>query len=301
MNRNRKQGKRISQLLWILISLFLLCSCLTSSSHSSGTWQVIGVFNENHSIMTAGFLDEEYVATGGVLGLIAYSSDGAKTWLQTNSIADCRYGIEIVSPEVIWTCGGATNVRKSVDGGRTWSVQAAFGDQTIKGPCHSASFLDETTGWLANSDIFGTTTDGGASWNMRTIPAGAEKIATIDTYLPGEGYLLDQNGALFFTKDDGQHWRETGQLPLGDLTISFSAYQMAAMRFSDSKHGLIVVSPGDYGNKGQMMAFHTYNGGENWISESVPVATGSVYLSRTGGYLTVITAYDQLTLLRYEE
>jgi len=181
--------------------------------------------------MTAGFLDEQYVATGGVLGLMAFSSDGAKTWLQTNSVADCRYGIEVVSPQVIWTCGGAT----------------------------------------------------------------------IDTYLAGEGYLLDPNGVLYFTKDDGQHWREAGKLPLGDLTISFSAYQMAAMRFSDKEHGLIVISPGDYGNDGQIIAFHTYDGGETWISESVPVAAGSVYLSRTGGYLTVITAYDQLTLLRYAE
>jgi Photosynthesis system II assembly factor YCF48 len=171
----------------------------------------------------------------------------------------------------------------------------------IKGPCHSASFLDETTGWLANSDIFGTTTDGGASWNLRSLPETANKIATIDTYLPGEGYLLDQNGVLFFTKDDGQHWREVSHLELGPLKMSMSAYQLAAMRFSDSKHGLIVVSPGDYDNGGQMMAFHTYNGGENWIFESVPVAAGSVYLSRTGGYLTVITAYDQLALLRYEE
>jgi photosystem II stability/assembly factor-like uncharacterized protein len=301
MNRNRKQTEWIWQTLLSLIGLFLLCGCSTVSSHPSGSWRVIGVHNEDHSIMTAGFLNEQYVATGGVLGLMAYSSDGAKTWLQTNSVADCRYGIEIVNPQVIWTCGGATNVRKSVDGGKTWSVQAAFGDRTIQGPCHSASFLDETTGWLANSDIFGTTIDGGASWNLRSLPETAHKVASIDTYLPGEGYLLDQNGVLFFTKDDGQHWRKVSHLELSPLKMSMSAYQLAAMRFSDSKHGLIVVSPGDYGNEGQMMAFHTYDGGENWISESVLVPAGSVYLSRQGGFLTVITAYDQLTLLRYEE
>jgi photosystem II stability/assembly factor-like uncharacterized protein len=231
---------------------------------------------------------------------MAYSSDGAKTWLQTNSMADCRYGMDIVNPQVIWSCGGATNVRKSVDGGRTWSVEAAFGDQTIKGPCHSASFLDATVGWLANSDIFGTTTDGGASWNMRSLPEVAYKIATIDTYLPGEGYLLDQSGVLFFTKDDGQHWREASRLLLGNLTMSFSAYQLAAMRFSDSDHGSIVISPADYGKEGQVTAFHTSNGGKTWVSEPVPVLAGQVYLSRQG-FLTVITAYDQLMLLRYEE
>jgi len=300
MNRNRRQGKWISQALWGLISLFLFCGCSSTPSHTSGSWRVIGVYNEDHSIMTAGFLDEQVVATGGVLGQMAYSSDGARTWLQTNSMADCRYGMDIVSPQVIWSCGGATNVRKSVNGGRTWSVLAAFGDQAIKGPCHSASFLDENTGWLANSDIFGTTTNGGVAWNMRSLPESAHKIATIDTYLAGEGFLLDQNRVLFFTKDDGAHWREAGRLPLDDLMMSMSAYQLAAMRFSDSDHGLIVVSPGDYGKEGQMMAFHTSNGGKTWTSEPVPVPAGQVYLSRPG-FLTVITAYDQLTLLRYEE
>ena len=302
MNRDRKQAKMISQTLLSLISLVLVSSCSMVSSHPPGSWQVIGVYNENHSIMTAGFLNEQYVATGGVIGQMAYSSDGAQTWLQTNSMADCRYGMDIVSPEVIWSCGGATNVRKSVDGGRTWSMQAAFGDpRTIRGPCHSASFLDENTGWLSNSHIFGTTIDGGASWNMRSIPETAQKIATIDTYLPGQGYLLDQNGILFFTKDDGQHWREASRLPLGRLVMSMSAYQLAAMRFSDAEHGLIIISPGDYGDKGQVMAFHTSDGGRTWTSEPVPVSAGSVYLSRNDGFLTVITAYDQLTLLRYGE
>jgi photosystem II stability/assembly factor-like uncharacterized protein len=300
MNIKRKQVKWLSQAFWGLIGLFLLSSCSMFPSHTSGIWRVVGVYNEDHSIMTAGFLNEQVAATGGVLGQMAYSSDGAKIWLHTNSMADCRYGMDIVSPQVIWSCGGATNVRKSVDGGRTWSVLAAFGDQTIKGPCHSASFLDENTGWLANSDIFGTTTNGGVSWNMRSLPESAHKIATIDTYLAGEGFLFDQNGVLFFTKDDGGHWREVSRLPLGDLAMSFSAYQLAAMRFSDSKHGLIVVSPGDYGNKGQVMAFHTSNGGKTWASEPVPAPAGQVYLSRQG-FLTVITAYDQLTLLSYEE
>jgi photosystem II stability/assembly factor-like uncharacterized protein len=302
MNSDRKQSRGISQTLLSSISLFLLCSCSTTSPRPSGSWRVIGVYNENHSIMTAGFLDEQYVATGGVLGHMAYSSDGAKTWLQTNSIADCRYGMDIVGPELIWSCGGATNVRKSVDGGRNWSMQAAFGDpRTIRGPCHSASFLNEKIGWLANSNIFGTTVDGGASWNMRPIPETAQKIAAIDTYLPEEGYLLDQKGTLFFTRDDGQHWREVSRLPLGELIMSMSAYQLAAMRFSDAEHGLIVISPGDYGNKGQVIAFHTSDGGETWASEPVPVSAGSIYLAREAGYLTVITAYDQLTLLKYEE
>ncbi len=232
---------------------------------------------------------------------MAYSSDAAETWLETDAQADCRYGIEIVSPEIIWTCGGATNVRRSTDSGQTWQMLAAFGDpRTITNPCHSASFLDENIGWLANSNLFGTTTDGGLSWNMRALPETANKVATIDTYLPGEGYLLDQSGVLFFTQDDGEHWKEISHLELGDLKMSFSVYQLAAMRFADADHGLIVVSSSDYG-KGTVMAFHTSDGGGTWTSEVVPVTAGPVYLSREGNLLTVITGANQLTLLRYEE
>lgn len=293
---------KLAQSFFVLINLFMLCICSISPANSQPEpWQVVGVYDEHHSIMTASFLDEHHVVTGGVVGKMAYSSDGTQTWLETDAASDCRYGIEIVSPKVIWTCGGATNVRKSIDGGQTWQVLAAFGDpRTITNPCHSMSFLDENTGWLANSNLFGTTTNGGLSWTMQLLPKTANKVATIETYRPGEGYLLDQSGVLFFTQDDGKHWKETSRLHLVGFEMSFSVYQLAAMRFADAEHGQIVVSAGDSG-KGVVIAFHTSDGGLTWASESVPVLAGPVYLSRKDNLLTVITGVNQVTLLRHTE
>lgn len=263
---------------------------------------MLGTHTEEISIMTAGFLDATHVVTGGAAGRMSYSIDGAKTWLETNSASDCRYGIEIVNPQVIWTCGGATDVRKSVDGGRTWQVVAAFGNpRTITNPCHSMSFLDDKTGWLANSNLFGTTNNGGTSWTMRELPQGANQVATIDTYAPGQGYLLDQDGRLFFSEDDGVHWRAVGTLWMGPFKMSASVYQLAAMRFTDLEHGLIVISPDDYGTNDPLIAFHTTDGGQTWTSELVPAPAGPVYLSRTGNFLTVNTSVNQLTLLQYGE
>jgi hypothetical protein len=274
----------------------------SSYPDQTGPWKLLGVYDASHNIMTAGFLNEQVAATGGVGGEMGYSRDGTETWLVTNSMADCRYGMDIINPEVIWTCGGATHVRRTMDAGRTWQMLAAFGDpRTIRGACHSASFLDENIGWLANSNMFGTTTDGGASWDLRSLPETTDKIATIDTFLPGEGYLLDQSGVLFYTKDDGQHWAEKSQIELDSLEMAPSAYQLAAMRFSDADHGLVVVSASPFGKPEPVMAFHTSNGGESWTSEAVPVLAGPVYLSRKGGYLTVITGANQITLLKYEE
>jgi len=328
MSRKQHDNKRSLPYVWIVLGSLLLWSCSASpklastrtalpptlnpstptatvipmSTRLPGPWQVVSVSNADQSIMTAGFLNEQVVATGGMLGQMAYSNDGAMTWLVTDAHSDCRYGIEVVSPQVIWACGGATQVRKSVDGGKTWQVLAAFGNfRTITNPCHSMSFLDENIGWLANSDLFGTTLDGGVTWTMQALPETANKIATIDTYGSGDGYLLDQDGVLFFTEDDGAHWSTAGRLDLGALNMSLSAYQLAAMRFSDSQHGLIVVSPTDKAKPEPVLAFHTSDGGTTWTSEVVPVPAGPVYLARDGKLLTVISNVDQLTLLRYEE
>jgi hypothetical protein len=274
----------------------------TPPTKADGSWHLIGIYNADHSIMTAAFLDETHVATGGVVGQMGYSDNGGQSWLVNSSAADCRYGIEIVSADLIWSCGGNTDVRRSVDGGKTWQVLTSFGDhRLIRGPCHSASFLDENTGWLSNSHIFGTTSDGGTTWTMRAIPDTANNIATIDTYKSGEGYLLDQSGVLFFTNDNGRQWRKASRLDLGEIVLPPTAYQLAAMRFSDAKHGMIVVSSSPYGKPTPVIAFHTSNGGETWTSESIPVLAGPVYLARDGDYLTVITANGQLTLLKHEE
>jgi photosystem II stability/assembly factor-like uncharacterized protein len=309
--------------IWLLIGVFLLNSCnatpkslptSTSIPRTStavftptptrlpGPWQIVGVYTADQSIMTAGFYDETHVVTGGVVGIMGYSDDAGKNWLVTDAKSDCRYGMDIISPQVIWACGGATHVRKSLDAGQTWEAVTGFGNaRTITSPCHSASFIDEDTGWLANSNIFGTTTDGGQTWNMRALPETANKIATIDTYALDEGYLLDQKGTVFFTQDGGEHWLQTGQLELGTIELPPTAYQLAAMRFSDRLHGMIVISSSPYATQEPVLAFHTSDGGQTWASEIVPVVAGPIYLAREGNLLTVISGVNQLTLLRYEE
>ena len=106
---------------------------------------------------------------------------------------------------------------------------------------------------------------------------------------------------MFFTEDDGQHWTEKGRLEPEPLEWPRSAYQLAAMRFSDSQHGLIVISSSPFGEEKPVVAFHTSDGGQHWASEPVPVLAGPVYLARSGGFLTVITGANQITLLQYRE
>ena len=66
-------------------------------------------------------------------------------------------------------------------------------------------------------------------------------------------------------------------------------------------HSQIVVSSSPYARAEPVMAFRTSEGSKTWTSESLPVLARPVYLERQGGFLTVITGVNQLTLLRYEE
>lgn len=279
----------------LLIIFLLTCAACRPAPR----WQWVAEYNEHHNIMTAGFLDEEFGITGGVSGEMHYTTDGGANWPEGENQSDCRYGMEIVDRQVAWTCGGMTHVRVSRDGGQTWQEAAAFGNyRTIKTPCHSMSFHNDRVGWLANDELFGYTEDGGQSWQTPPLPSTAHKIATLDSYAPGQGYLLDHKGVLFASQDNGHHWRELGRLPLGDFSMPKSVYQMAAMRFADAQRGVIVLSL-KYGEAEKLEALYTSDGGQTWARERIPGKPGPPYLSRDARLLTVISGPNILTVFRF--
>ncbi len=263
----------------------------------AAAWQPVAVHNVHHSVMTAGFLTEEFGITGGVIGIMYHTADGGATWNEGANQSDCRYGMDIVDTHVAWTCGGFSQVRLSTDGGRHWQAVTDFAQGTTR-PCHTISFLDDRTGWLATLYQLGSTVDGGGTWQMLPQPAGIDDIAAVDLVAPGQGYLLDFSGVLYATRDNGAAWTTAARLGLDGLVIPKEAYQMAAVRFSpDGRRGLIVVSE-EY-RKGRVRAFHTADGGATWTSEMVPAASGPVFISRQEPLLTILDGANIMTLLRY--
>jgi photosystem II stability/assembly factor-like uncharacterized protein len=247
--------------------------------------------------MAAGFLTEDFGITAGTApGIMFTTRDGGRHWYEGTNQSDCRYGIDIVDTRVGWTSGGAMNVRRSTDSGAHWLPVTDYGLGTTQ-PFHTISFLDDTTGWIASLYMFGSTSDAGTTWSDVPIPPVANDIASILLVAPGTGFLLDFSGVLYHTRDNGAHWTTAGKLDLGGLVIPKAAYQMAAMRFSDRQHGLVVVSE-EY-QKGKVKAFHTSDGGLTWTSELVPAISGPVFLSRVIPLLTVLDGADTMTVLRY--
>jgi photosystem II stability/assembly factor-like uncharacterized protein len=262
-----------------------------------GPWKLVAVHNLAHNVMAAGFLTDEFgITVGTAPGVPFTTTDGGKSWVAGAMQADCRYGLDIIDTQVAWASGGAMNVRHTTDGGLNWPAVTDYGKNTTR-PFHTISFLDDLTGWQASLYMFGSTSDGGGTWSDVPQPDGVDDIASIDMIAPGKGFLLDFSGWLYSTQDNGAHWKSLSRLNLDGLVIPKAAYQMAAMRFYDPLHGLIVASE-DY-QAGRVKAFHTADGGLTWSSEAVPVISGPVFLSRQEALLTVITGADILTLLRY--
>lgn len=269
----------------------------STSNVPANPWQVVAIQDVSQNVMAAGFLTQDYGVTAGTApGIMFTTWDGGQHWYEGTNQSDCRYGLDIVDTRIGWTSGGAMNVRRSTDSGAHWLPVTDYGLGTTQ-PFHAISFLDDTTGWIASLYMFGATQDGGTTWSDVPVPPGANDIASILLVAPATGYVLDFSGSLYYTQDNGSKWLSLSQIQLDGLVIPKAAYQMAAMRFYDRLHGLIVVSE-EY-QHGQIKAFHTTNGGHTWASELVPAISGPVFLSRQVPLLTILNGADRLTVLRY--
>ena len=190
-----------------------------------------------------------------------------------------------------------SSIRVTSDGGLTWQVGTNFGS-SVPNHCRFLSFFDSQTGWAASPIVLGTTEDGSVTWTTANLPEGVTSIAAISLVTFGEGYLLDVSGRLHMTNDNGLTWNQVGALPLGDISIDTKNYPQAAMQFQDANQGVVIVSAIVNG-AGQVIAFHTVDGGRTWTQEAVPARFGIPFVSQDGRFLTVLTPPSNLTILQY--
>jgi photosystem II stability/assembly factor-like uncharacterized protein len=239
----------------------------------------------------AGFLNPR---TGYILarhagypgGVTMFTSDGGQTWeYRAMELQDCvqfcnTHSADFLNAENLWLTTDDGQVHYSDDGGIHWHIV------TNPGPKVSlpfVSFLDLQTGWVAwPSDLF-STTDGGATWTTLSLPEDAAGIAAVDLRTPSDGYVLSGSGLLFVTGDAGASWRSI-DLGLGKPVLIGAEMPMAAMRFPDAEHGVIVLGLKD--DDGRVMAVRTSDGGLTWQRTELPIRLGAFRLSKDGEILT---------------
>lgn len=147
------------------------------------------------------------------------SAENSGGWCLQRSLPGLRVvDVAMADAATGWTLDDLGRIRKTVDGGETWSLQRAS-----LGRYSGLAFRSALDGWALGVDGGLHTTDGGATWTKTSLP----ELASPKMRLVNERVLFIQSGGspearLYGTKDGGVTWSEaTVSMPV-DSKLDFS-------------------------------------------------------------------------------
>lgn len=295
--------KSFNRFVWIFALMILTAGCsgfeplFSESGCPSDEWTVIGNMHFGQSALSVMFGDAVTGIAADLSGRIYYTGDGGATWTGTIKAGPSRAALEILERNrKMWYIGVGGDLLQSIDRGKTWESAGTF---PWTRHVEYISFTDELAGWGMTTEQpdFYATADGGKTWKKIPLPNGMASPAALHLRTPLDGYILDTAGNLFVSADGGESW-ETHPIGLGEGEKIPTLNHSAAVRFSDSLHGVIAATTIG-GGTGRTRALRTSDGGATWVEESLPVPIGMFHLSRDGVYLTHVDLYDhgKITLL----
>jgi hypothetical protein len=191
--------------------------------------------------------------------------DGRRAWVLTLAPPPCR---PANSPAMDFAC--PTELRRTTDGGKTWTVLLHAGIAAIR-------FASASRGWLATVDSTGTvsvrvTSDGGTTWTEGLRTAGGEVLA-LDAASSQTAWLMMRDGAyctastctkydLFRTSDGGLSWASLGNPK--DSAAGCSIGQLVGPLFASPTLGWLALNLGAGGVQGTGGLLTTGDGGRTW-------------------------------------
>ena len=230
------------------------------------------------------FFDNQHgIAMGNT---VLYTRNGGATWNQ--GVGAFGYGVEMADANVAFiTDYRAAGYMRSTDGGATWTFRTmpsnittiqCFGSLNcvaasptgvyhsydaglnwafVAGPGNefaSTYFINHDQGWIVHGNSASGTTDGGATWQVQTLPDGSW-IYDVKFSDANNGWGVGDN--MVRTTNGGATWQEVplpqGSLPLWDVD------------FVDALHG---IAGGDSFLNTESVIITSTDGGANWAIRS---------------------------------
>jgi len=152
----------------------------------------------------------------GANGYVILSDDGGVNYRQARQVP-VNFTLTSVSFSDAhngWAVGHAGTVIHTNDGGENWTLQRL--DMKVDQPLYSVYFRDPQTGWAAGLwSLLIHTTDGGKTWEKVRLPvAEGQKRADLNLLKIFGGvdqamYIAAEQGTLFRSGDNGEHWQVT--------------------------------------------------------------------------------------------
>ena len=281
---------------------------LTATADGGRTWAPIGVpaaylnqvrFIDASTGWVAGFsaADTPNVACNatppsgdrGCRGVVLRTTDGGQTWQDVLDLKPAVGGrppvvqVEAVDAQTAWAltgdalCGSppcATAVRRTVDGGRSWTT-------VLDGAVRAIRFATAARGWAvttaANGDITVLrTADGGLTWQSglrlsNATPVGLDAATELRVW-----FLATKNGsctastcgdfALYRSDDGGGDWRSLGNPRPAGSSCSFG--HLSGPVFASPNRGWLGDNTGAGGVAGPTGLLESEDGGQTWTCHS---------------------------------
>jgi len=201
------------------------------------------------------------------------TTDSAKSWQVIDGNTNGRInGVHFISPLKGYSYGDNGFVKKTVDGGQTWSRESVpYGHIT------TMQFFDEQRGYIT-SETYNTgvlkTYDGGVTWHPVLNVAPKFMHASSDTII----YIAGSGGAILRQKISGYFLDSVKVNLLTYCSVDFSAYVSVAFGSIDS----IWVEYGttNFSNKVAVSPFSVSNSTARVIKNIQDLAQGQTYIFR---------------------
>ena len=132
------------------------------------------------------------------------TSDNGANWIVHNHNSELSYhGLYWISNEIGYAFTRQQHFAKTTDGGQSWTV----GDAPARN-LEGIWFTDEMNGWVSSASRRWTTSDGGATWTPQNQDGGYNYQMADNGDLFVATYLGGNNGAITWSKDNGDTWRQ---------------------------------------------------------------------------------------------
>ncbi|MBL7783057.1 MAG: hypothetical protein JNM22_17640, partial [Saprospiraceae bacterium] len=191
----------------------------------------------------------------GIIHTILRTIDGGAHWSTVVSQNDPGnwdggiWQVDFINPGQGWCVGSSGKVRRTLDGGQTWTELPSI---TSLAYLYSVDFADAQTGYASGAFSFGggqflKTIDGGQSWN----PISSDVFYDLDYVSPDTGFMASQ---FYF-------FRQTNNTPNWDFLSIPDEQTVRKCLFQNGNQGYILTDKG---------VRRTNTGGQFWIDHAFP-------------------------------
>lgn len=245
--------------------------------------QCMFVFGMNFINPNTGYLTAMGIIASLFPAAVLYkTTDGGNSWIKIYGLTFEFIGkmwddVFFLDANNGWLAGANSDIRKTTNGGTTWTTQSA----PVSGSLKSIYFINANEGWIVGGDydsITGQgvnglilhTTNGGAVWNAQVSNApyqffGVHFIDNLNGWVCGYKNTVSP-GVFYHTTNGGNNWIEVmaPEIPLGK-------YGLYALKFTDTQNGFAVGGGNRAGWQGSYFGafLKTTNGGNVWTVDTV--------------------------------